>query len=60
MEELSGKISDRIRRGEIDADPLAKLPPKDDSPSADSIRHGKGRSLGKPERSDRSAGTHDR
>jgi hypothetical protein len=60
MEELSGKTSDRIRRGEIDADPLKKVPPRDDSPSPEAIRHGRGRSLGRPERSDRSAKTEDR
>jgi hypothetical protein len=46
MVELSGAISDRIRRGEIDADPLAARTIVDDSPSPDILRHGGGQGLG--------------
>jgi hypothetical protein len=59
MKELSGKTSDRIRRGEIDADPLAPRAAADDRPQADSVRHGSGHALGDPARSDRTAQTHD-
>lgn len=60
MKELKGKISDRIRSGEIPADALpSKRPPTDDRPSADAVKRGKGRSLGNANRSDRSAATHD-
>lgn len=46
MVELSGAISDRLRRGEIDADLLAPRTIVDDSPSPDSLRHGGGHGLG--------------
>jgi hypothetical protein len=46
MVELSGAISDRIRRGEIDADPLAPRTIVDDSPSPDSLKYGGGHGLG--------------
>jgi hypothetical protein len=60
MEELSGKISDRIRSGEIPADALpSKRPPADDRPSDEAVRGARGRSLGNPARSDRTAETHD-
>ncbi len=57
---LSGKISDRIRAGEIPPDALgAKRPPADDRPSADAVRNGRGQALGDASRSDRRAATHD-
>lgn len=62
MVELSGIISDRIRRGEIDADPLAKRTPVDESPSPDSLRYGEGHGLGQGatrKRSGPGAQTHD-
>lgn len=47
MMELSGKISDRIRSGDIPADSISsKRPPFYDPPKADSIRHGSGQGLG--------------
>ena len=60
MMKLSGKISDRIRRGEIPDDALTgKRLPVDDRPKPESIRNGRGTALGDPTRSDRSAQTHD-
>jgi hypothetical protein len=47
VKKLSGKISDRIRRGEIDADPLAERAPVDDRPQPETLRHGSGHGLGK-------------
>lgn len=46
MVELNGVISDRIRRGEIEADPLAPRTIVDESPSPDSLQHGEGHGLG--------------
>lgn len=43
---ISGPISDRIRRGEIAADPLATRPPADDRPKVWAILFGSGRGLG--------------
>lgn len=50
MQPLSGKISDRIRSGEnADVDIKFKGRNSDeDPPSADAVKHGSGRSLGKP------------
>lgn len=44
--ELSGRTSDRIRRGEIAADPLASRAPSDDRPKLWAILFGGGRGLG--------------
>jgi hypothetical protein len=43
---LSGKTSDRIRRGEIDADPLAARGESDDRPKLWAVLRGSGRGLG--------------
>jgi hypothetical protein len=60
--ELSGKISDRIRRGEIDADPLAPRTYVDDRPRPESLRQAEGHGLGTGAtraRSGEGAQTHD-
>lgn len=62
MVELSGVISDRIRRGEIAADPLAKRTATDESPSMESLLNGEGHGLGEGatrHRSGPGAQTHD-
>jgi hypothetical protein len=46
MEKLSGKISDRIRNGEIDADLKFKGNSEEVPPKPESIRHGSGQGLG--------------
>lgn len=53
--ELHGKISDRIRAGLIEADPLAPRAPVDNRPAPEAVRNGEGRALGDPTRSDPSA-----
>lgn len=55
--ELSGKISDRIRSGEIPADPLAPRFEADDRPKASSVRHGEGHGLGDGPHRDGTHGT---
>ena len=47
---LSGKISDRIRAGKIDADVAFKGSTHEAQPSDDAIRHGSGQGLGTPGR----------
>jgi hypothetical protein len=50
--ELSGKISDRIRGGKINAEVNpARITAQ---PKADSVRHGSGQSVGRGSRSDKS------
>lgn len=44
---LRGKISDRIRRGDIPADAVKKVERVDPAPKASSVRHGSGQGLGK-------------
>lgn len=59
-ENLDGKISDRIRSGEIPEESLnAKRIPVDNSPSDAAVKGGKGQALGDPARSDRHAATHE-
>lgn len=44
---LSGKSSDRLRRGEIAADPLAERAEADDRPKAKSVKDAAGYGLGR-------------
>jgi hypothetical protein len=47
MKFLRGKISDRIRSGELPPDVKHKYVRAPEKPAADNVRHGSGRGLGK-------------
>lgn len=58
MKKLSGKISDRIRSGEIPPEALTnRRLPTDDRPHPSAVRHGSGHALGAGHRRDGTNGT---